>query len=160
MKNKKDIQEILGALNDIDKRMGEFNDKANTMKSTINNNLNFRDLSKSIEQLNNLSKQTQNITPDIEEDSDTDEPYEYYISDTLKDIWDIVEATPNNMELGKKIRQLYFDNREATPDSMERVANEMKSIFPPTQMEIDFSDTEQMDLFDDPATKDRKRWGG
>ena len=149
MKNKKDIQEILGALNDIDKRMSEFNDKANTMKSTINNNLNFRDLSKSIEQLNNLSKQTQNITPDIEEDSDTDEPYEYYISDTLKDIWDIVEATPNNMELGKKIRQLYFDNREATPDSMERVANEMKQELA-EQMELfDNKNTEQLELFDD-----------
>lgn len=149
MKNKKDIQEILGALNDIDKRMGEFNDKANTMKSTINNNLNFRDLSKSIEQLNNLSKQTQNITPDIEEDSDTDEPYEYYISDTLKDIWDIVEATPNNMELGKKIRQLYFDNREATPDSMETTANEMKQELA-EQMELfDNKNTEQLELFDD-----------
>ena len=38
-----------------------------------------------------------------------DEPYEYYISDTIKDIFEIVKDTPNNMELGKKIRRYYWN---------------------------------------------------
>ena len=49
----------------------------------------------------------------------------------LYTMFDIIEATPNNMELGKRIRTMYHDlvtmsEEEATPDSLEKVANTMK----------------------------------
>ena len=157
-KNDRDIEDIMKDLSELETIVeGVGTNMGKLQKEMLDNkpNIDFTEMEKAVDLLTKAQENGALSNPDK-----GDEEYDYYISDTLKEIWDIVEATPNNMALGKKIRQLYFEQKEATPDSMERVANEMKSIFPPTQMEIDFSDTEQMDLFDDPATKDRKRWGG
>ena len=46
--------------------------------------------------------------------TETDE-LEYQLSNTsqeLNDLYHIVETTPNNMELGKRVRQYYWDNTE------------------------------------------------
>ena len=118
MKNKS-LSEILGTLGDIDKEIGKFNDGIENAKKGISDNINFRDLSKTISKLKDISKST-DTSPIEEYDYDTVE------ETTLDTIWDMVDDTPNNMELGKKIRQFYYEQQEATPDSMETIANEMK----------------------------------
>ena len=38
------------------------------------------------------------------------------ISQELNDLYMLVETTPNNMELGKRVRTYYFDNTEEMPE--------------------------------------------
>ena len=61
---------------------------------------------------------------------------------TIDDLFTLVENTPNDMELGKKIRQIYWAYTNSDADSGDEPSDE------------------QLNLFDDPVTKDRKRWGG
>ena len=61
---------------------------------------------------------------------------------TIDDLFTLVENTPNDMELGKKIRQIYWAYTNDNADSGDEPSDE------------------QLNLFDDPVTKDRKRWGG
>tara|TARA_B100001250_G_scaffold6816_1_gene5747 strand:- start:400 stop:900 length:501 start_codon:yes stop_codon:yes gene_type:complete len=153
----KDISELEGIVNDIGGNMEQI------QKDMLGNkpDIDFSEMEKAVDLLTKAQERGALSNPDK---GDTDEEYDYYISDTLKEVWELVEDNPNNMALGKKVRQLYHDNREATPDSIERVANEMRqdtTTNTTKQMELfDDKDTEQLELFDDPATKDRKRWGG
>ena len=39
-----------------------------------------------------------------------------HASQELNDLYMLVEAIPNNMELGKKVRTYYWDNTEEIPD--------------------------------------------
>tara|TARA_B100000287_G_scaffold298002_1_gene281169 strand:- start:362 stop:874 length:513 start_codon:yes stop_codon:yes gene_type:complete len=118
MKNKS-LSEILGTLGDIDKEISKFNDGIESAKKGISDNINFRDLSKTISKLKDISKST-DTSPMEEYDYDTVE------ETTLDTIWDMIDDTPNNMELGKKIRQFYYEQQEATPDPLEKAANTMK----------------------------------
>ena len=182
-KNEQDMERILKEMSDIEDIVSKVTDNMNGLNKDVLENkpeIDFSEMEKAVELLTKAHEEGAMSNPDKGGVNDT---YDYYISDTLKEIWDIVEATPNNMALGKKIRQLYFTTMEekAAPDPIETVANTMKEdestyeqyeannvIDPPDetteqlrQMELfDDKDTEQLELFDDPATKDRKRYGG
>lgn len=146
----KKLKETVEGLKDSLKELDGFSDGMEDALSDIleNSNKQVGSMTKEVDKLWNASRDGTLYTQE-EDSDDTDEEYDYYISDTLKEIWDIVEDTPNNMTLGKKIRQLYHDSREATPNSMETTANEMKQELA-EQMELfDDKDTEQLELFDD-----------
>ena len=141
-KEAKQIDSGIEEINDLVKQIEELSTiTTNELKNTTS------DIGPKVSEMTQmLSKlDTKNMfTPDTDDDSDTieDEPYEYYISDTLKEIWDIVEATPNNMELGKKVRSLYYEKEEAAPDPIERAATTMK--------EDEMTENlRQMELFDE-----------
>ena len=61
---------------------------------------------------------------------------------SIDDLFTLVENTPNDMELGEKIRKIYWAYTNDNADSGDEPSDE------------------QLNLFDDPVTKDRKRWGG
>ena len=154
----KDLESMLDKLNNIENELNSFKTDAEDIKSSVKDNLNFRDLSKTIEKLNSMSTTTppvSDLTPDMfgtEPDDDSDEEYDYYISDSLANIWDICESTPNNMELGKKIRELYYNREEATPDTMEETANiirEEESTAVQTELFDSQENPDQLNLFSD-----------
>ena len=152
------LNELKGAVKELENFEHNLKEGLKDVKFTESaNDINL--MGREIDKLWNASKEGTLYGHDTDDSEDTDEEYDYYISDTLKDIFTIVEDTPNDMELGKKIRQLYFNTTEATPDSMERVANEMKKDdYPyntefgsgktPEEMEAIDSENQQMELFD------------
>ena len=42
-----------------------------------------------------------------------------YTNQELDELYNIVENTPNNMELGKRVRQYYMENTELTQISLD-----------------------------------------
>ena len=118
------IKEIESLVKDIDKMSDNIATNVNTNVPDIGNSI--TGMNDVINQLDSMTAQGMFNNPDKDDSEDTDEEYDYYMSDTLKEIWDMVEATPNNMALGKKIRQLYFTTKEATPDPLEEAAKVIK----------------------------------
>ena len=79
----------------------------------------------------------------------------------LEGVYSLVEKYPNNMELGKKIRELYYNRKEATPDPIEEAAKTIREDEYPYNTEFGFEDDRtdeemeaidrknQMELFDE-----------
>jgi hypothetical protein len=119
MKGKKELEGMLDKLNSMSSTVKGFEKGMNKKLKDISSPLDgFKDLSNSINTLRDIAAKTEAMS------SSTDDSEDMEL--TLDTIWDMVDDTPNNMELGKKIRQFYHELQEATPDSMETTANEMK----------------------------------
>jgi hypothetical protein len=74
----------------------------------------------------------------------------------IDNIFDIVDNTPNDMELGGKIRTICNEFRKDYTDTESDDGNTTSKM-----RDTDTADNKnQMDFFEDSATKDRKRWAG
>ena len=84
--------------------------------------------------------------------------------DIIDTMLDIVATTPNDMELGGKIRQFANEISEMdNPYNIEFSGKMSKKEMDNMQLNLFEDNKDQLNLFDltnDPATKDRKRWGG
>ena len=84
-----------------------------------------------------------------------------HTSQELNDLYHMVETTPNNMELGKRVRQYYWDNTEPTvsdepvyiyesPDGGETVYRRKIGDYDTPREQVDKDGnplSEQLDLF-------------
>lgn len=118
-KQDKELKEMMDRLNSWGSTLEKFDTGIKDKMKDISKPLSsISDLSKSIQDLKDITNKTHDMSNSVEDTED--------IELTLNTIWDMIEDTPNNMQLGKKIRQFYHELKEATPDSMETTANEMK----------------------------------
>jgi hypothetical protein len=67
-------------------------------------------------------------------------------------LFDLVDSTPNDIELGSKVRSLLNEFREGYEEEEEKADS--------GEIPSDTTENNDYDLTNDPATKDRKRWGG
>ena len=189
--NSKDQKEIraaadnlIDALNDMDKGLGNVTDtiKKEAAKATDTNSESFRNLGDMISKLKSM---TTDIKPeDIGEDTTIDSSIEDTQGDTcmhgsswnsncsecdyldniegfMKYLGEVISETPNNMELGKKVRSLYDewieytndifpqDEEEATPESQEKPSYEeyeANNVVDPSE-EDNQKDPNQLELF-------------
>tara|TARA_Y100000361_G_C11012960_1_gene265345 strand:- start:16 stop:546 length:531 start_codon:yes stop_codon:yes gene_type:complete len=121
-KNDKELNDMMDRLQNMGKTLeglqSGMEKKVNSIKNPLSS---IGDLTKSIKDLKDIAATTSAMSDSIEEEEDYND-----IEDTLNTIWDMIDDTPNNMMLGKKIRRFYHELKEATPDPLERVANTMK----------------------------------
>ena len=165
-KGMKDVNELLGKLGDIDNQLSKFKEGMKEATDKVSDSFNFRDLSSTISKLEKMSvnvngtQYNNNTTvPPVEgetcmhgnswnsncSDCDTTDT----IETQLQTIWDIVEVTPNDKELGKIIREEYFQWKKATPDSDDYPYNtEFGSGKTAQEMEAIDEDNRQTELFD------------
>ena len=83
----------------------------------------------------------------------------------IDNIFDVVDSTPNNMELGEKIRTMCSEFRKKSPHKTDlggdKTAAETDDSIPfGDDMNYHIKDEENNNSSDDSATKDRKRWAG
>ena len=160
-KLKETVAGLTDALKELDDFQGGMDDALKDIVSE--SQIPVESMSKEVDKLWNasrsgslFSKEFSDKYGDIDElteddfGTEPDEPEEYYISDTLKEIWDLVESTPNNMQLGKRVRQLHHKSViEATLDSGEYPYNtEFGTGKTPEEMEAIDRKNQQMELFD------------
>ena len=118
-KQDKELKEMIDRLNSWGSTLEKFDTGIKDKMKDISKPLgSIQDLSKSIQDLKDITNKTHDMSNSMEDTED--------IELTLNTIWDMIDDTPNNMMLGKKIRQFYHELKEATPDSLEKAANTMK----------------------------------
>tara|TARA_A100001201_G_scaffold36368_1_gene38238 strand:- start:374 stop:901 length:528 start_codon:yes stop_codon:yes gene_type:complete len=118
----KELHDMMNNLQNMGKTLENLQSGMEKKVNSIKNPLSgISDLTKSIKDLKDIASKTEAMSDSIEEEEDYND-----MEDTLNTIWDMIDDTPNNMMLGKKIRRFYHELKEATPDPLERVANTMK----------------------------------
>ena len=159
------IGELSSMMEEIQSTIEKVTDEVNKGAGAVPNAEEMRKLSKEIDGIHKWSKTggIQNPEKEMEEANNVvDPPYsvepteDTENSDTILDtIFDIVEDEPNNMVLGKKIRNFYHDlitmseQEEASPDSDEYPYNtEFGSGKTTQEMEAIDEDNRQTELFD------------
>ena len=135
-KNKKKL-DISGLENIAEQISGLSSKLENELKPLMD----FNDLGKSIERLKGavsdakeFTNSNTNTTKDEGETCMHDNSWHSNCSDceelnTIDDIFTLVENTPNDMELGKKIRQIYFCYKNDNADSGVEPTDEQLNLF-------------------------------
>ena len=127
----------------------EIEDMASKIEEQLKPLMDLSNITNSIEKLKDLiPKEKPNV--DLKDEGETcmhNNSWHSNCSDcdelnTIDGLCTLVEDTRNDKELGKKIRQIYWAYKNSDADSVDEPSDK------------------QLNLFDDPVTKDRKRWGG
>ena len=143
-----------------------------TLEEQLKPLMDLTNLESEIEKLKNATANKPNPTQPKEEDPYPDKEGEtcmhdnaWYSNCSECDAFDMVDVmldavatTPNDEELGKKIRD--FASQIIEMSELNDYPYNIEFGGSKTKEEMDDMQLNLFDLTDDPATKDRKRWGG
>ena len=159
----------------------------NSLEEQLKPLMDLTNLESEIEKLKNSYKTASDVVKEATENKEEETPYPdkegetcmhdnaWYSNCSECDAFDMVDimldavaTTPNDEELGKKIRDFASQIIEMSelndyPYNIEFSGDKTKKEMDDMQLNLFEDNKEQLNLFDltdDPATKDRKRWGG
>ena len=129
-------------INDIEKNISKLNETLEKLTENISPILDISNMGNTIEKLKNSipTVETEDSPDSKDETNDEGETCMHNNSwhsncsdceelNTIDDIFTLVENTPNDMELGKKIRQIYFCYKNDNADSGDEPTDEQLNLF-------------------------------
>ena len=133
---KKGIDLDVSGLENISKQISGLTNK---IEKELQPLMELNDLESSIEQIKNVV----NMTKDIKDSSSSEDEGETCMHDnswhsncsdceelnTIDDLFTLVENTPNDKELGKKIRQIYWAYTNDNADSGDEPSDKQLNLF-------------------------------